>query len=369
MSTNTRHATPSRRKTESESGSFEPHLGDMPSIPVVDYGALDRQAPKILDTPQNDLTKADVVVITWTEAEWAAMVHAFTRGGEVMPYSDASTSYWTGWQKYDRDLPYSPPSSGWTYWGYYLRVEVEGQAVLLFKSNTHLTWPGPRYLEDLIYRIIEYVEPKVIFSIGTAGGSRLEDHLGTVNVVNAGTYYEAHEPPSAWPEYGNSYSPDWDLPAQPAFEGLLFEIPATPARLQTLADELNAYYGTNFPLSELNALDLDDPTPLPAINNLTPEGTSLLTTAGFIVGTTDGRFADFACIEEDDALIGKIAKKEGTAFCFVRNISDPAQNAALPTDAQGNWGSAVYDAFGLYTAYNGAITTWAILAGRKARTQ
>ena len=52
-------------------------------------------------------------------------------------------------------------------------VEVEGQRVLLFKSNTHLTWPGTRYLEELINRFVDYAEPSVIFSIGTAGGLRL----------------------------------------------------------------------------------------------------------------------------------------------------------------------------------------------------
>jgi hypothetical protein len=34
----------------------------------------------------------------------------------------------------------------------------------------------------------------------------------------------------------------------------------------------------------------------------------------------------------------------------------------LPPKVQGNWGSAVYDAYGFYTSYNGAITTWAMLA-------
>ena len=88
----------------------------------------------------------------------------------------------------------------------------------------------------------------------------------------------------------------------------------------------------------------------------------LLITVGFIVGSTDGKYQDFAVIEEDDAIIGKVAKQRKTQFCFVRNVSDPANNAMLPTEVEGNWGSAVYDAFGFYTAYNGAIATWAILA-------
>ena len=48
--------------------------------------------------------------------------------------------------------------------------ESGGADVLLFKSNTHLDWPGPAYLEDLIKLLIEEVSPALILSIGTAGG-------------------------------------------------------------------------------------------------------------------------------------------------------------------------------------------------------
>jgi uncharacterized membrane protein len=65
----------------------------------------------------------------------------------------------------------------------------------------------------------------------------------------------------------------------------------------------------------------------------------------------------------DDAVIAQACKTAGTAFGFVRNISDPVQNAALPPKAQGNWGSAIYDAYGFYTSYNGALAAWAMLVG------
>jgi hypothetical protein len=45
-------------------------------------------------------------------------------------------------------------------------------------------------------------------------------------------------------------------------------------------------------------------------------------------------------------------------------VSDPVQNAALPAKIQGSWGSAIYDAYGIYTSYNGALTAWAMLAGK-----
>jgi hypothetical protein len=63
-----------------------------------------------------------------------------------------------------------------------------------------------------------------------------------------------------------------------------------------------------------------------AVNNLTP-GTSLLTATTFAVANTSGNFEQFACVEMDDAIIGKARKKAG--------IADPVQNAALPTRAAG----------------------------------
>jgi hypothetical protein len=59
-----------------------------------------------------------------------------------------------------------------------------------------------------------------------------------------------------------------------------------------------------------------------------------------------GTYQGFACIEMDDAIIGKVCAAQNVAFGFVRNVSDPVQNAQLPAKVQGNWGSTVYDAYG-----------------------
>jgi nucleoside phosphorylase len=94
---------------------------------------------------------------------------------------------------------------------------------------------------------------------------------------------------------------------------------------------------------------------------MTTAGTSLLTATSFVVGTTNGNLGAFACVEMDDAVIDMTCKTANVPFGSVRNISDPAQNSALPSQAQGDWGSAIYNAYGFYTSYNGAITAWAIL--------
>nr|CBA32610.1 hypothetical protein Csp_D33010 [Curvibacter putative symbiont of Hydra magnipapillata] len=342
----------------------------MPALPRIDWSAIGKPAPKLQDlpagTPANMLPSADVVVITWASAEWAAMEHVFVESDRDMPYSEAVKGYWDGWTKYDTDLPDHSHTPDWTYWGYYRLVKIEGQTVLLFKSNTHLDWPGASFLATLTERFCTQVQPSLIMSIGTAGGCRPQDHLGTVNVVNAATMYEQGQSPSAWPNYSNSYAPAWSIIAKSGFSSLLFHIPATSDNLQSIADQFNTFYGTSYPLSILNADGLDTPTTLPALNNLTLSQTPLLTASTFVVGTTAGEYANFAVIEMDDAVIAQTCQAQSVAFGFVRNVSDPAQNPDLPSKMQANWGSAVYDVFGFYTSYNGALAAWAIIAGMGA---
>jgi hypothetical protein len=100
----------------------------------------------------------------------------------------------------------------------------------------------------------------------------------------------------------------------------------------------------------------------PMLVDQTGGASSLLTTPTFVVGTTDGQYQSYTCIEMDDAIIGQVCSASNVAFTFVRNVSDPVQNAALPASMQGNWGSAIYDCYGLYTSYNGALAAWALLA-------
>jgi nucleoside phosphorylase len=358
--------TTRHHSSKKQSGKkFYPSVSGLPDLSAIDWDAIGNQAPILLDTPAEEMPEADIVVMTWASAEWAALQHVFVQSEVAMPYSDSSNGDWDGWQKYDLDMPYAPSSDDWDYWGYYRLVEINGKTVLLFKSNTHLDWPGEKYLEDLIRRINEYVKPELILSIGTSGGCRMTDNLGAVNVVNSGTMYDSDSdtPQSEWANYSNDYSPTWSIVTKDGFNSLLFPIPANDTNLQLIADEFNKSYGTDYPLSELNADGLDNPTALPILSNLTLDDTALLTASTFVVGTTSGEYSDFAVIEMDDAVIGKVCAAEGVAFGFVRNISDPAQNKDLHTDVQEDWGSAIYDVFGFYTSYNGALVAWAMLAG------
>jgi hypothetical protein len=234
--------------------------------------------------------------------------------------------------------------------------------VLLFKSNTRLDWPGATFLTALIKLIVADVKPGLILSIGTAGGAKPQDHIGTVRAVSAGALFESKKPASSWPEYKNGWTANGATLANANFKQLLFPVPTKASDLETLCSQFNQQYHKAYTLSELDpdGLNLGDPTP--QIDNQTGGGASLLTASTFLVGTTAGTYQNYTAIEMDDAVIAEACAGSGAAFGFVRNLSDPAQSAALPPKDQGNWGGAVYDQYGFYTSYNGAVAAWAMLA-------
>jgi nucleoside phosphorylase len=361
-STPTRLTAPGAEPETATSRHFEPSLTNLPALPPIDWSAVGAQPPQLLKSSQSNLPKSSVIVITWANPEWAAMEHVFCSSGNSMPYSARNNPSHSGWTKYDSNVPKVPKSPDWDYWGYFRQVKIGGTSVLLFKSNTHLDWPGEQYLATLIDRLIADVDPALIISIGTAGGAQVNDHVGTVTAVHAGTLYENNQPQAAWPTYSNGWGANWSIIDKPQFSKLLLGVPTTESDLQTIASQFNAFYGTNYSLSDLNPGNLNMADALPKLNNLTTGSKSLLTANSFLVATTAGNLAKFACVEMDDAIIGQVCNSKQTQFAFVRNISDPAQNAKLPVTVQGNWGGAVYDVYGLYTSYNGAIAAWALIA-------
>ena len=339
---------------------FDPKIHNSPSIPAINWAAIHQSAPQLLNTPSGQLPAADVIVITWAEAEWAALEHVFCNSATSMSYSARNTGSWSGWVKYDQG---ATSTQGWDYWGYYRLVKVGSKTVMLFKSNTHLDYPGEKELSQMISNFIQHSKPQLILSIGTAGGAQTGDHIGTVNVVHAGTMYESGKPQSQWPKYSNQWSANWNIISEQGFKKLLFPVPTTTSDLEGICSQFNSFYNTKYSLNELNVNNLNMGDASPAINNMTGAGTALLTTDSFVVATSAGNLSAFACVEMDDAVIAEVCASKHTAFGFVRNISDPVQNSALPQEAQGNWGSAIYDAYGIYTSYNGALAAWAIIAG------
>jgi len=344
----------------SKTGS-EPTL-NLPDLPAVPWSKFGGEAPKLLAGEAGTLPSADVVVITWAEAEWAAMQQVFVESGTTMPYSARNTSKWDDWYRYDWDMPSGTWPQYWDYWGEYRLVEVRGKKVLLFKSNTHLDWPGQSYLEQMTSQLLSATGAPLLLSIGTAGGAELHDHEGTVRVVSSGQIYDTHYPndPSKWATYYCDWTANDSFLAKGAFADNLMPIPTTKSDLESLAA---AFEGGKYSLSELDANGLCFGDAKVQVHDMTPNKQPLVTTATFVVATNaaDSPFADKAVVEMDDAILGKVCHEKGINFGFVRNVSDPVQNADLPVSVQGDWGGVIYRTYGLYTSYNGALVAWAAI--------
>ena len=190
------------------------------------------------------------------------------------------------------NLPSDRPSDG--FWGYYRTVEINGEVVLLFKSNTHLDWPGATILTALIKLLIADVNPRLILSIGTAGGVKPQDHIGTVRAVSAGTLFESGKPASSWPDYRNGWTANGATFGNANFHQLLFPVPTKTSDLQTLCSQFNQHYHGSFTLSGARSRRIETRRPDAANRRPAGGGTTLLTASTFVVGTTAGTYQNYA---------------------------------------------------------------------------
>lgn len=80
-----------KRLGASES-EFYPTIHNTPDLPAIDWSVIGQQAPTLLDTPADYLPAADVVLLCWAEAEWAATEHVFCTSGSSMPTPSTSST-------------------------------------------------------------------------------------------------------------------------------------------------------------------------------------------------------------------------------------------------------------------------------------
>ena len=96
--------------------------------------------------------------------------------------------------------------------------------------------------------------------------------------------------------------------------------------------------------------------------------TPLLTTDFYYIARGDDADA-YSFLEMDDAVIAREAAKKGARYAFVRNVSDPIVRSRTSKDkpisdpVRGDWSAMIYERCGFYTSHNGALATWATIAG------
>jgi Phosphorylase superfamily len=318
------------------------------------------------------LPRADVLVVTWTAAEMMALADTLTPG--VNPR--------TRWYRYARNFElYLPeirggaPSRAVGRLGSYYPTRIGNRSVLCVKSELHLnqdgvrTGPGTATLPvaRFIQQMYDEVKPKLVITVGTAGGTLPNAELGDVMITRAVKFRCTQE-----------------FRSEP-FANSLYTSKATIRRKHlTTARHLMAALAHNLiepdfgPPTEF--YDFPGPNLPGHVNkpNILIEGTDfparlpMLTTDFFEFGTSTNGLDQHGCgVEMGDAAFGLVDERLGGAgpkWLVIRNASDPRINGNLPVgppaavDMQAHWAVWYYEAFGYWTSVNSAIVTWSQIA-------
>ncbi|MCG8454720.1 MAG: hypothetical protein MI919_00455 [Holophagales bacterium] len=355
-------------------------------MPIIDWSRISQQAPTPValhdPAPTASLPKADIVVITWTSAEWSALDHVFLNSNTVRHHY--SHAWESAWHLYNLGAPASDPNYA-PLWGYYRLVRITNAAgapvdVLLFKADAHLAYaPWIDGLSQMMTHILEDARPEYVYSIGTAGGTSDSERLGDTVITNAG-HLRLEQAENTHVSYNHTtvscddWFPSFTLVSQVEQQLLYplnhvvnaFELTYLIRRLhqRNVASRLFGYDDlVNAPLQPQN---------LTTPRGLNKSNVALLTTDTYFIASGDDS-AQYSALEMDDAVIGHVAARHNAKFAFVRNISDPLVPASnrtgstpIPHDVRKDWSGLIYEDFGLYTSFNGALLTWATIAGGTA---
>lgn len=302
-------------------------------------------APTVInDSPSSDapLPEADVLVVTWTAAEFRALADVLTPG---RPSADW-THYTRDWSKYASQLTQRSPAKSAGRLGEYALTQIGETRVLCFHSQLHLATDGLEPpIVPLWQQMIAEVHPALVISTGTAGGIGASTSLGDVFVVSNAKFNctKAFEQKS------------W---AQQRFEGMP---PAAAGAYFTVAQDS---------LIPVNAGQL---RPLATRDPFVAAGGDVETVDYFAFADTDDSYGIVAndplahTEEMDDATlplaISLTTGAPATPWLSIRNASDPQVPSSVGSlEAQAKWASGIYEKYGYWTTVGSAIACWAVIA-------
>lgn len=365
-----------------------PALAAPQVLPAVDWSAMDTEAPRAIHIDsrhaEDPLPQADILILTWTAAEWFALDHVFCNSASAGNYS-TDFEWKKGWWPYTRNVvPFSAGPDAAALWGEFRMVSVSDRSgrpwrVMLFKSNAHLAHPPwIDGLTAMLRQILADARPDRIYTIGTAGGARMNQRLGDSVLTNAALLDMQRPQNSSDSEDGAMFRCASWFPATallPTLQDRLLmplDQVATEASLQTLFAQLQAKHPDDPAVAALQLGDLLNdvlaPSDLGSPRVHVLPDVPLLTTDFYYIARGDSTQA-YAFLEMDDALIGREANRAGVRFACLRNISDPivpfetAAGAPIVDGVRADWSGLIYSNFGLFTSFNGALATWATLVG------
>jgi nucleoside phosphorylase len=372
----------------------------MAAAPPISAARLDFDYPENLKpapspiTPKpnksDPLPTADIVIITWTVDEVDALADVFTYPYHIPSRSDPTKN---DWYEYDRNfltkfrnkIRRGAPSRGncddVNSLGSYFLSNIGSKKVLCFKSQLHLNQDGVNTgvgtatlpVKDLFQQIIEETGAKYILTTGTCGATFIDHDLGDVVVTKSAKFRLSQEFRNE--QFNNkSYQSNWNVSSR-YFNHSEFLMQKNLERIQepSILPPTEKYSYAGVPIQTK-----------PNRPNIYLEGSNLpatspiLTTDYFEFGnsTTNNLEKEGCGVEMGDAVLGLVCSELGERapkWVVIRNLSDPVINGNLREDSRGSisprirvqtmWAVWYYETYGYWTSINGALATWAIVAG------
>jgi nucleoside phosphorylase len=357
------------------------------TLPPIDWTTIQQSAPVPIAIgarrPGDPLPVADIVILTWTLAEWSALDHVFL--GSQAERQSTDYSWKSTWHAYSRGAGeyIADPQSG-ALWGLFQLVRITDRSgrpwrVLLFKSNSHLAHaPWIEGLSAMLQCVLADAKPDRIYSIGTAGGARPSQRLGDSVITNCALLDVQRPTNTLGDDNGSLFRCQTWFPTTSLLEdiehSLLYPMNriVTDAALTEMFGELQAKHAGDSALNGISLVDLANepvqPSALGTPRVLAMKDVPLLTTDYYYIAGEGGADAH-SFLEMDDAVIAREAALKGVRYAFIRNISDPIVGArtaggqVIPDGVRSDWSGLIYNRYGLQTSFNGAVATWATIAG------
>jgi nucleoside phosphorylase len=322
--------------------TYEPHPGALAPIPWPEGLAPNAVAST---SGPDAMPKADVLLVTWTAAEFQALADVLTPGCPSIGW----THYTKDWSAYVPQLTDQSPAKEARRLGEYAVSQIGTKHALCFHSQLHLATDGLEPpIVQLWQQIIGEVEPTLVITTGTAGGIGTTTCLGDVFVVHSAKF--------------NCTKDFKDKPwAQQRFEG-----PVTPAS----SGASNYLTKAQKTLVPPNAGRLKPEAPR---NPHICQGGDVETVDYFGFADTDDSYGIVkndprAHTEEmDDATLplalSLMSSSQHTPWLSIRNASDPEVPSSIgDLEAQKQWASQIYEKYGYWTTVGSAIACWAVIA-------
>ncbi|WP_407334169.1 hypothetical protein [Enterovibrio sp. 27052020O] len=359
-------------------------------LPVIDWQAIRQAAPKPLVIEAGQFPQADMIVVTWTSAEWSALDHVMLNSAERrFPDDTQWRSHWFGYTD-SHDITAYTDSPDMEPLFYFQLVGIDNgeghqQRVLLVKSQAHLAHPPwITGLEAVIDILLEKSGAKKILSTGTAGGGSITDMLGAAIVTNSG-HIQLEKPENSGCDYNHqTFTCKTWFPSEGLYkatrDSLMFAMDQV-WNADTIADAIVAL--NQSPLTDPPIEPCDDATTYtyddlinPPLNPDNLKQAQVKVCKNQPLLTTDYYFIEgeephdpYCFLEMDDAVIAHQAERAGVEYAFIRNVSDPivvthtASGHPIPESVRGNWSGIIYQRCGFYSSFNSVLLTWAAIAG------